>query len=188
MLQFDGNTTERLTIRVLERRDIEDARRLHNENSTLLRLTDVTYVSEAQQEGWFTSVSTSRTAKRFTVIETSSGGFVGVFRVDALDLVNRSVCVGLDISPGFRGKGYAKEVYQYFFDYYFNQVGLHRIYLCTLATNAVALNLYSRLGMVEEGRQRQAVFRDGAFVDLIWMSILRPEYDKLVSGLAAIGH
>jgi len=181
MLTFEGNQTAHLTIRVLERRDIEDARRLHNDDGALFMLTDVEHVSEAQQEAWFAGISVSRRSKRYAAIETKTGGFVGVFRVDGLDLANRNVCVGLDITPEFRGKGYAKEIYRYFFDYYFRQVGMHRIYLCTLDTNDIALALYGRLGMIEEGRQRQAVFRNGRFVDLIWLSILRPEYDALVT-------
>ena len=172
-----GNRSGRLLIRVMEREDINAARILHNDESTLFNLSDVEHVSEAQQEAWFTSVSTSRKSKRYSIIEAASGDFVGVFRIDMLDLINRSVCVGLDIMHEKRGKGFSKEIYKYFLEYYFLQYGIHRVYLAVLETNSVARNLYAKLGFREEGVHRDAIFRHGKYVDLIWMSLLRHEFN-----------
>ncbi len=172
-----GNRVGRLVIRVMERQDVDSARRLHNDDSTLLRLTNVEHVSETQQEAWFQAVSSSKKSKRYTILDSGSGEFIGIFRVDMLDLVNRSVCVGLDIAPNMRGKGYAKEIYRYFLDHYFLHYGMHRLYLAVLATNEVARSLYRALGFREEGVHRDAIYRGGGFVDLIWMSLLRGEFD-----------
>jgi RimJ/RimL family protein N-acetyltransferase len=173
-----GNKTKNLTIRVLEHQDLEAARLMHNDNTTLLQLTDVDHISEEQQEKWFISFTSSNKSKRFSVLENKTGEFVGLFRVDQIDWVNRSACIGLDIKADKRGLGYAKEAYAYFFDYYFNQCGLNRLYLATLETNAVALNLYRSLGFQDEGKWREAVFRNGQFVDYIWLGLLRADYDK----------
>lgn len=170
------NFTDRLEIRLIERHDLEEARRLHNEDSTLFRLTDVEHVSEAKQERWFESISTSSSSKRYVVRERGTDDFVGVFRLDRLDWKNRNACVGLDIASGKRGHGYAREVYGYFFDYLFNQCGLHMLHLNTLADNDVAIGLYTKLGFVIEGRNREGAFRNGRFVDLICMSFLAEEY------------
>ena len=59
MIALCGNGTERLVIRLIERRDMEEARLLHNDDQTLLNLTDISHVSEAQQEAWFQAISTS---------------------------------------------------------------------------------------------------------------------------------
>ncbi|GAB4392153.1 MAG: spermidine N1-acetyltransferase [Gammaproteobacteria bacterium] len=170
------NTTERLIIRIMEQQDIEAARQLHNEHSTLFKLADINHVTATQQQRWFESISLSATARRYSVLEKQTREFVGLFRVDDLSYQHRSVCVGLDIVPEKRGKGYATESFLYFFDYYFNQMGLNRLYLNTLETNDVAVKLYRKLGFIEEGRARQAIFRDGQYQDLIWMSLLRDEY------------
>jgi RimJ/RimL family protein N-acetyltransferase len=172
-----GNRVGRLVIRVMERQDVDFARRLHNDDSTLLQLSDVEHVSETQQEAWFQSVSSSKKSKRYTILDAGSGDYIGIFRVDMLDLVNRNVCVGLDIAPEMRGKGYAKEIYRYFLDYYFLHFGMHRLYLAVLATNDVARSLYGALGFREEGVHREAIYRGGEYVNLIWMSILREEFD-----------
>ena len=170
------SSSDHLVIRLLERQDIEFARQLHNDDSVLLRLSDPSHVSEAQQEGWFESVSLSRSSRRYLVQERISGDPVGVFRVDSIDHYNRSVCIGLDITKEKRGRGYARESFLYFLDLFLNQQGYHRVYLATLETNKVALNLYHSLGFVEEGRSREAIFRDGRFQDLIWLSILGEEF------------
>lgn len=165
---------ENLIIRIMEKKDIEQARLLHNDPSVLSFLTDVNFVSEAEQEVWFTSMSLSKTARRY-VIETSESEFVGVFRLDALDFKNSSAMVGLDIVKDKRGNGYAKIIMRTFFDYLFGSLGLQRLGLVTLETNEVAINLYKSLGFLEEGRQRKAIFRQGVFSDLICFSILRSE-------------
>jgi len=174
---FD-NKTNFFSINVMGKSDIESARLLHNENSTLFQLSDPDYVSEIQQEEWFKGLSNSKKSKRFVIRFLDNNNFVGVFRVDMIDFVNKSACVGLDIVKPHRGKGYSKEIYSYFFDYYFNQLGFNRIYLATLLTNKVARGLYLKLGFVEEGRYRQAIYRSGKYRDLIWMSILKNEYLK----------
>lgn len=171
-----GNGTGRLIIRLLERRDIEEARLLHNEDATLRRLTDVSHVSEAQQEAWFNAVSNSRTSRRYVARRREDDSFVGVFRIDAIDLWNRNCLVGADISPAHRRQGYAREMFTYVLDYLFDQCGLHRAELVTIALNEPALRLYRSLGFSEEGRKREAIFRDGQFTDLVAMGLLAREW------------
>lgn len=171
------NVHRGLVIRVLERRDIGAARKLHNDDQTLMHLTDILHVSEAEQERWYDNLMLSRTSQRYSILEEKSGNFVGLFRLDSLDMQNRNAWVGLDIARPFRGKGYAKIVYDYFLRYLFGQMGLHRLALVTLETNSVAVSLYESLGFQLEGRPRQAIWRDGKYIDLLQYSLLREEYE-----------
>ena len=172
----------RFAFRPLERRDLEWARELHNDESTLSQLTDPEIITASQQEQWFASLDVSRTSKRFVVTasrETSIGPVsinVGIFRADAIDHKNRSVMVGLDIERKWRGHGFSIPIYEMLLSYYFDTCGMNRVYLKVLETNERAIHIYRKLGFVEEGRDRQAVFRGGAFRDYICMSILRDEY------------
>lgn len=171
-------TKDNLSFRILERGDLEFARLLHNEDETLLYLSDIEHISEPQQERWFESVSLSATARRYVVKENVSGDYVGIFRADKLDWKNQSVCVGLDIISSKRGNRYSYEIYNHFFDYFFRQCGLKRIYLATLESNEIAQKIYTKLGFETEGRSRAGLFREGRFQDLIWMSILADEYQS----------
>jgi RimJ/RimL family protein N-acetyltransferase len=175
-MDLPGNGSERLTIRLLERRDLEEARLLHNDDDTLSQLTDIGHVSEAQQEQWFLSLSTSRTSRRYVARLRTNDAFVGVFRVDQLNPWNRNALVGADVAPAQRRQGYAAEMFDYMLHYLFDQCGLHRVGLVTLETNTRAFALYRKLGFVEEGRERQAIFRGGQFHDLIAMGLLAAEW------------
>lgn len=177
-MEKQGNQEANLIIRVMEREDLESARQLHNDNSTLMNLSDPEYISELQQEAWFDSISRSSKSKRFSIYE-KSGKFVGLFRVDQIDLINKSACVGLDISAEMRGQGYAPLIYNYMMQYYFYQMGMNRLYLAVLDSNGIAKNLYQKLGFQVEGISRSAIFRNGKYIDLIWMSILSGEYFSL---------
>ena len=175
-MDLPGNGSKHLIIRLLERRDLEEARLLHNDDDTLSQLTDISHVSEAQQEQWYQSMSTSRTARRYVARLRSDDAFVGVFRVDRLDVWNRNASVGADVVPAQRRKGYASEMFDYMLHYLFDHCGLHRVGLMTLESNTQALALYRKLGFVEEGRERQAIFRGGQYYDLIAMGLLAAEW------------
>lgn len=168
--------TERLAIRIMEAADAEEARLLHNDETTLYRLTDIAHVSQESQMAWFKSISTSRTSRRYVARLNSDGSFVGVFRVDRIDPWNRNAFVGADIVAGLRGQGYATEIFRYFFEYFFDQCGFQRLALVTMETNVPAISLYKKLGFIEEGRERQAIFREGKFQDLVCMGILAEEW------------
>ena len=175
-MALPDNGTERLVIRLLERRDLEEVRRLHNHDETLLRLTDLSHVSEMQQDAWFQAVSSSRTSRRYVGRRRADEAFVGVFRLDRLDPWNRNAYVGADVVPAMRRQGYAEEMFAYFLRYLFSQCGLNRVALATLASNTAALELYRKLGFLEEGREREAIFRDGRFQDLVLMGLLAEDW------------
>lgn len=50
---------------------------------------------------------------------------------------------------------------------------LHRIELTVFADNEGAVRLYQRSGFVEEGRLRDYAFRDGTYVDALFMGRIR---------------
>lgn len=161
---------------LLKEEHLEWACELHNDHSTLFELTDVEHVTQLQQKAWYTTISNSKSSKRF-VIEYYSIP-IGIFRIDNIDYKNKSVMVGLDIDQKYRGLGYSYQIYEYFLDYYFNQVNMNRIYLKVLETNLRAKHIYEKIGFVVEGVERKAIFRNGKYNDYICMSILRDEYVK----------
>jgi [ribosomal protein S5]-alanine N-acetyltransferase len=77
------------------------------------------------------------------------------------------------------GKGYAKESGRLLCDHGFSAMNLHRIGCGTFEDNLAMRRLASYLGMKEEGRRRQAVFKRGRYLDLIEYGVLRIEYEGL---------
>ena len=58
----------------------------------------------------------------------------------------------------------------------FMTMGLNRVWLTVFDHNIKAIKSYKKIGYVDEGRMRQACFRDGKYHDKVVMSILRTEW------------
>ena len=54
-----------------------------------------------------------------------------------------------------------------------NWLDLRRLELTVFADNVAAIALYTRFGFVREGEQRAFAFRDGSYVDALFMARLR---------------
>lgn len=75
------------------------------------------------------------------------------------------------------GKGIGKEVLRFIINLAFFELNLRRIELSVLANNLKAIKLYESVGFIKEGTLRQYQYKNGQYIDLIIMSILREEYE-----------
>ena len=160
--------------RILEENDIEWARKLHNDPSVLYMLTDTSFISEKQQKIWFEKISLSPTSKRY-IIEFEDQK-IGLVRIDDIDYLNKSICVGLDIHKEFRGMGHGFQSFRLLLKYCFDELNMNRVWLLVLSINVPAIKLYRKIGFKEEGVQRERLFRGGKYHNYIMMSILHSEY------------
>lgn len=87
--------------------------------------------------------------------------------------------VGIGIGdPDDWGKGYGTDAMRVLLRYAFRQLGLHRVSLEVFEYNARAARSYEKSGFVLEGRAREALQRDGRRWDVLFMGILREEWEK----------
>jgi RimJ/RimL family protein N-acetyltransferase len=61
--------------------------------------------------------------------------------------------------------------------YAFNELNLHRVWLTTSAFNERALKLYEKLGFRHEGRGREHLQLDGRRWDIVYLGMLRGEFE-----------
>lgn len=95
-------------------------------------------------------------------------GYAKAFRVDRF---SRHAWVGLSLfDEQDAGKGYGTRMLTQTCDYLRDYVGLRKISLEALASNARALSMYQRLGFVEEGRMVSQYFTAGRFEDVVILS------------------
>ncbi len=181
MPDLQSNGSKRLIIRLMEERDLEDLRILHNHDDVLMKLSDPTHVTQVQQKAWYQSASQSKTTRRYVARLREENDLIGMFRVDSIDFVNGNAFVGCDVVPAHQGRGYATEFYHYMLDYLFDACRLHRVELVTLKDNNVAQNLYKKLGFKVEGERRDAIYRDGTYKNLIAMGLLDDEW-RMIRG------
>jgi RimJ/RimL family protein N-acetyltransferase len=75
------------------------------------------------------------------------------------------------------GHGYGTEATNLMVTHAFRRLALHRVALTVFEFNPRAIRAYEKCGFVEEGRARDAIFRDGRFWDEIHMSVLGEEWE-----------
>ena len=75
------------------------------------------------------------------------------------------------------GHGYGREMIVLALRYAFNELNLHRVWLTTNGFNERAMKLYEKLGFRHEGRGREHILLDGTRWDVVYMGMLRDEFE-----------
>ena len=76
------------------------------------------------------------------------------------------------------GKGYGHDAARLICQHGFETMNLKRIACGTFADNVAMQKLAAYLGMKEEGRRRQAAFKNGRYIDVIEYGVLREEFES----------
>lgn len=164
-----------ICIRAIEQVDLPFLTECRNYPETWMYLGTLDFSNEAKQQAWWQASSLDK-SKAYFILCLENGTKIGFVRLDEIDHFNKSIRVGGDIHPDFRGKGYGTEMYKLLLEYCFNQLNMYRVWLFVVNFNKIAIELYTKMGFQIEGIQRKAVFRNGVYNDYIMMSILRNEH------------
>jgi RimJ/RimL family protein N-acetyltransferase len=158
-----GLEDEALEIRALSREDLPFLLQVRNECRNLLHDNRAFTLAECQT--WF-----AETRPDFRLIQLN-GAPIGYFRLSNYDSRARSVYVGADLHPAFRGRGLGRAIYRRFLPVFAAEFGLTEVRLEVLSHNARARHLYETLGFRETGRHPGVAVRDGARVDSICLAL-----------------
>lgn len=171
---------DRVRLRHVEREDLPVFVEWLNDPEVRHGLAMHTPLSLVEEEGWLEKVLQNPIDERPLVIEVQEGKkwrMIGNSGFHNLDWRNRSAELGIVIGDkSFWDQGYGTKVMRLLLRYGFATLNLHRICLRVFEDNPRAIRAYEKAGFVNEGRQRQAEFHDGQFFDVLWMSVLRPEW------------
>lgn len=171
-------TGERVVLRPFTPDDVEPLWRAKLDPLKWAQTTEapLTPVTLEEQRSRYAEASKDHAAQFAVDVDGELVGRGGLFNVDDLA---RNAELGLALLPEHQGKGYGKDVLRVLLGYGFRSRNLHRIHLQTLASNEAALRAYRAVGFVEEGRQREHAWVEGAYEDMVLMSILRSEWTGL---------
>lgn len=106
---------------------------------------------------------------------------VGWVSLSHIDKKNKSACHhGIVIGDNEYRDGTAMfETMLLSMDYAFSVLKLHRLYGSCLSEHKVSPFMLLALGFSIEGRQREAVFRNGKYYDVLNFSIIENEYNEM---------
>jgi len=153
------------------------------ESSVYLRLVDTDYARPKPAQAFAESEDDSHAhgnAVAFRLRTIDGDRLVGFLALHDIEWNNQVAELSIGIGdPADWDKGYGTEALQLGLRYAFDELNLYRIGLNSIAYNARAIHAYEKAGFLREGVSRGFVLRDGQRHDLLWMDILRDEWEAI---------
>ncbi len=169
----------KVTLRAVEEEDQELLRTLINDPKIERTVVGKSFpVSSYQQRKWFEAHGGSNNDLLRLVIETEKDGAVGMVCMGEFDWINRVAHrTDIKILPSkVTDSGVAIDAMTTLFRYAFDELNLNRIEGGVLDYNEQAIAMNKLLGYEFEGVQRQAVYKNGKYHDLILLSMLKEDF------------
>lgn len=113
----------------------------------------------------------------FTIRRTMNDQLIGFISLTNVYFKNRHGAIGIGIPHAEnRGKGYGTEAIELLLAFAFDHLGLHKVRLSVHEFNQKALNVYKTIGFVQEGVNRESVYKSGKWYDQIDFGLLQTEW------------
>ena len=164
--------TERLRLEALGPRHFAGAwAALQEPEVVRLTGTHATFTRDAVRS-WLESLEGRPDRADWAIVRATDDRHIGEAVLNDFDADNRSASFRIALaSPSVFGQGYGTEATRAVLHHAF-RLGLHRVELEVFAFNPRARRAYEKAGFVVEGRRRDALYWDGAWVDAIVMGCL----------------
>lgn len=173
---------KRIRLRAVEREDVQKFHEWVNDPEVTRNLGLYLPMSIQDETSWFEGLGKRDPNEKPLAIEVRKGkawkliGNCGTFGIDT---INRSAELGIMIGAKEEwNKGYGAEAMTLLLQHGFETLNLNRIFLRVYEENVRAVRSYEKAGFVFEGKMRQAVYKHGAYEDVLFMSVLRSEWDS----------
>jgi RimJ/RimL family protein N-acetyltransferase len=175
---------EKVVLRPVRRSDIEYFLRWFNDQEVTRYLKMYLPMTEMAEEKFIEELGTTGTVTRvILVIETSDGKNnkpIGNIALGNIHHKDHHAVFGIAIGEkDYWSKGYGTEAARLIIRYGFEQLNLHRINSSAISFNERSIKLHKRVGFTEEGRQREAYFKNGRYHDHVIFGLLRKEWEQL---------
>ncbi|WP_410654773.1 GNAT family N-acetyltransferase [Amycolatopsis sp. lyj-112] len=169
-------TGETVVLKQLDESYFEASWKALQEPETI-RLTGThTVFTEEQIRKWLASRPGLDDRADYAIVRDEDGVYLGDVVLSGLDEDNRSAAFRIALTgPDVFGKGYGTEATKLILDFAFEVVGLHRVSLEVFDFNPRARHVYEKCGFVREGLQREALWWDGAWHDVLTMAVLKSD-------------
>jgi RimJ/RimL family protein N-acetyltransferase len=173
-------TTERLTLRPFVLEDAWDVERLAGMREiadTTLNIPHPYPVGAATR--WIEGhplAWADGTGATFAIVETDTGKLTGAVSLMSIHLEHRRAELGYWIAVNRWNKGFATEATATIFDFGFENLGLHRIESRHFVRNPASGKVMQKLGMQQEGIERDSAMKRGRYESMVRYAILEHEW------------
>ena len=174
---------ERIMLREYKKEDLMEIRKWVNNANIVDNLSDIFIcpVPFNSTESFLNSVLESKDdSKNFVIADKKTESYIGQIDLRNINWKNRVAEIGIVIGDEEKlGKGYGSEAIKLLQEFSFERLNLNRLQLTVHDYNKRAFNCYKKCGFKQEGRLRQSFYKDGKYTDMIYMGILKSEFDKI---------
>lgn len=113
------------------------------------------------------------------IIAKDTGKHIGNISLQKVDYINRSAEYAIILGEKeYWGKGIAKEASLLILKHGFEALNLNRVYCGTSVKNIAMQKLAYALNMKEEGRRKEALYKNGEYVDVIEYGLLKKDFKE----------
>ena len=173
-----------VTLRPVKRSDIAYFLKWFNDPEVIQYLGMYLPMTEMSEEKFIEDLGGSRaqTNAMFVIeaTERNESKPIGSTSLNSINAKDHNATFGIAIGEkDYWSKGYGTEAARLIIRYGFEQLNLHRINSGAIGFNERSIRMHKKVGFTEEGRQRQAMFKNGAFHDHVLFGFLRDEWLKL---------
>ena len=151
--------TERLVLRDLEEKDIDNICKNVNELEVSKYLAVVPYPYKKSDAEWWANncikESQENPRENYNLGVEYNGEIIGAIGLTKIDYFVKKATFGLWLGKDYWRKGIMTEASNVLFDFAFNELGLNRIDSAAYVNNESSNKLHKKLGFVYEGRKRQ---------------------------------
>jgi len=121
----------------------------------------------------------SKDDKKFFIIETLAGSYVGSVDVWFTRTRIGIFRYGIRLEPEHRRKGYGKEALIIILDYYFNELGYQKCGPMVYEYNTASQAFHENFGFIREGALRNEIYSRGRYHSMIYYGMLKDEFNQL---------
>ncbi len=126
---------------------------------------------------WLEDMAKNRKDISLEIVTLDEDKLIGTISLDGFNMIDRSAVLGIFIGDSdYRSHGYGTEAIKLMLEYGFKYLNLHSIRLDVLDVNERAHKCYLKCGFKDTGRDRERVFLNGKYYDMLHMDILENEF------------
>jgi RimJ/RimL family protein N-acetyltransferase len=173
---------KRIRLRGVEKEDIPRFVEWMNDPEVIEGLLIYWPMSTADEQRWFERLADREMVEKPLSIDMREGEgwrHIGSCGFHNIEWNNGMAEIGISIGEkSVWNQGLGTETVALMLQVGFETLNLNRVYLRVHSNNKRAIRSYEKCGFVHEGALRQAVYQHGKYQDLLFMSVLRSEWES----------
>ncbi len=171
---------ERIGLRTIKKSDLEYLEVLFSDRETAALIGEIYPMTEKNLQDFYDKCQDEKDRIWFVIVDKKSGKIIGETGFLRIFMPWRRADFSLIIwDKDFHGEGYGEETARLMLDYGFNTLNLHRLAVGVVGINRAALKFWKKIGFVEEGREIEGFFLEGAYSDFVMLSLLESNYREI---------